>query len=176
MISRSRGIACPSNNREISKDYIRVLQTIFQKYFHVPQPTLDRFADGCSTHTFALSNLGYRQAHEVTGVDPFGLLVRQRSDSGMELLHRNFTLINLAGRHGHKEGFVLNAIAPIQRVMSLVVVCTAAICCFQSVILLHDGSYFIRDFNNIVCLIKIRILFSKVDFCHIFPPFRLLGE
>ena len=143
-----------------------VLQTVFQKFFHVPQPTLDRFADGCSTHTFALGNLRYRQAHEITGVDPLGLLVRQRSDSGMELFHRDLALINLTGCHGHKKSFVLNTVTPIQRVMSLVVVCTATVGGLQPVILLHDGSHLIRDFNNVIVLIKIGVLFPKIDLGH----------
>ena len=80
----------------------------------------------------------------------------------MELLHRDLALINLAGCHGHKESFVLNTIAPIQRVMSLVVVCTAAVGGLQPVILLHDGGHLIRDFNSIIVLIKIGVLFRRL--------------
>lgn len=33
-------------------------------------------------------------------------------------------------------------------------------------ILLHDGSHLIRDFNDVIVLIKIGVLFPKIDLGH----------
>jgi hypothetical protein len=97
------------------------LERLFQKIFHVFKSPVNGVTDHSLTDALGSGN-GALAHSQIMSIDAFGLLVRQRSDGGMELFDRHFTLIDFAGGQGHEQNVVLDAIPTIQRVIRLVTV------------------------------------------------------
>ncbi|WP_415533140.1 hypothetical protein [Ethanoligenens sp.] len=127
------GIQLSRYSRRLSKSpstYREMKRTIvipnIQVFFHKVSDVLQALADGCVDHLLcdALRTGNGRFAHtgKIVCVDPPGLFLRQRSESGIEALFSDLKLVNLLGRRLRAKNMLFKAVIPVEKVLRMVVV------------------------------------------------------